>query len=426
MSYLIPLSIFLILFAVITWRDFEWGLFILMMLLPAYVVRFDIGPLPSTALEAMIVIVVAVWLIKRGAAINVKRLTRSTFFWPGILLLVAAGLSIIWAADTKDALGIYKAYFVEPFLLYLILIDTLKTKEQWKKIFIALGLSTLALAVMAVIQRATGWWSPTWEWTLPDSRRVTGPFTSPNSLGLFVGPITALYVGWIFIKEGDTHGNETQGNASLRHFKWAVIIAGALAIILAVSKGAMIALLAAVLLIIYKAWSKKWTAGFLVIGILAILLIPASRNAVIDIATFQTASGQSRLALYEGSWQLLKENPFQGVGLASFAQSFENVRAEGFTEKLIYPHNIFLNFWSETGLLGLMAVLWIIAIIVGIIKKRQEYGWPWFYIAALTVMLVHGLVDVPYFKNDLAILTWVILAGLAASIYLKPSKLKEL
>lgn len=396
-----------------------------MILLPAYVVRFDIGPLPSTALEAMIVIVVAVWLIKRGAAINVKRLTRSTFFWPGILLLIAAGLSIIWSADTKDALGIYKAYFVEPFLLYLILIDTLKTKEQWKKIFIALGLSTLALAVMAVIQRATGWWSPTWEWTLPESRRVTGPFTSPNSLGLFVGPITALYVGWMFIKERDPHGNETHSNASLRYFQWAVIIAGALAILLAVSKGAMAALLAGVLVVFYKAWSKKLALGLLVIGVLGIFLIPASRQTSISMATFQTESGQSRLALYQGSWELLKNNPLRGVGLASFAQAFEDVRPEGFTEKLIYPHNIFLNFWSETGLLGLLVILWIIVVIVGIIKKRPEYGWSWFYVTALIVMLAHGLVDVPYFKNDLAVLTWVLLAGFAFSNFRLAEKSKN-
>ena len=32
------------------------------------------------------------------------------------------------------------------------------------------------------------------------------------------------------------------------------------------------------------------------------------------------------------------------------------------------------------------------------------------YVAILAQMIIHGLVDVPYFKNDLALVFWVILA----------------
>jgi hypothetical protein len=31
-------------------------------------------------------------------------------------------------------------------------------------------------------------------------------------------------------------------------------------------------------------------------------------------------------------------------------------------------------------------------------------------IGAMVVMIVHGMVDVPYFKNDLAVMFWVLIA----------------
>ena len=97
----------------------------------------------------------------------------------------------------------------------------------------------------------------------------------------------------------------------------------------------------------------------------------------------------------------------RGTGLAGFAQAFESFRPAGYTEKLIYPHNIFLNFWTETGLPGLLAVLWIMVLAIKHGLKK-----PSLFALALLPILIHGLVDVPYLKNDLAMLTWIILAGL--------------
>ncbi len=78
-------------------------------------------------------------------------------------------------------------------------------------------------------------------------------------------------------------------------------------------------------------------------------------------------------------------------------------------ELLLYPHNIFLNFWVELGLAGL---IWLITILVGFfkrlwkIKSKQKIV----LMAGMVAILVYGLVDVPYFKNDLSIIFWTILA----------------
>ncbi|MCA9389730.1 MAG: hypothetical protein KC585_03955, partial [Candidatus Magasanikbacteria bacterium] len=66
-----------------------------------------------------------------------------------------------------------------------------------------------------------------------------------------------------------------------------------------------------------------------------------------------------------------------------------------------YPHNIILNFWVETGLAGLLAFFWIV---FAWLKKKEAMLLP------LVALLIHGLVDVPYFKNDLAIVFFLVLA----------------
>jgi O-antigen ligase len=87
----------------------------------------------------------------------------------------------------------------------------------------------------------------------------------------------------------------------------------------------------------------------------------------------------------------------------------------------MYPHNIFLNFWVELGLLGMMLFTWIIgrylycAIKLFGAKKEKNEASRFIVLglgAAMIAILVHGLVDVPYFKNDLAVFFWLLIAFL--------------
>jgi O-antigen ligase len=84
--------------------------------------------------------------------------------------------------------------------------------------------------------------------------------------------------------------------------------------------------------------------------------------------------------------------------------------------QVIYPHNLLLNFWVATGVLGVVAfaVLLIQAFrITWRGWRTADAGWRPFELGvllALVSMVVHGVVDVPYFKNDLSFEFWVLLA----------------
>ncbi|MFA5318263.1 MAG: hypothetical protein WC323_02205, partial [Patescibacteria group bacterium] len=59
---------FTILYAVLAWKRLDLGTALLIMLLPVYQIRFSIFGLPFTLLEAMILILFFVWLVKSWQA----------------------------------------------------------------------------------------------------------------------------------------------------------------------------------------------------------------------------------------------------------------------------------------------------------------------------------------------------------------------
>lgn len=70
------------------------------------------------------------------------------------------------------------------------------------------------------------------------------------------------------------------------------------------------------------------------------------------------------------------------------------------------PHNLYLATWLSAGLLGLVSFLWLlVALVVRQLKNKQ-----FFLLAALVAIAVHGLVDTTYWKNDLAIIFFLVAA----------------
>ena len=89
------------------------------------------------------------------------------------------------------------------------------------------------------------------------------------------------------------------------------------------------------------------------------------------------------------------------------------------TEIYMYPHNIFLNFWSELGIVGALLFCWIIAKFLWqsgklflLEKDNNNRFIALGLLTSMIVLVVHGLVDVPYFKNDLSALFWISIAML--------------
>ena len=117
-------------------------------------------------------------------------------------------------------------------------------------------------------------------------------------------------------------------------------------------------------------------------------------------------SGQVRTQMWGETWQMLQDHFIFGAGLAGYQQTFDPYHPERYIEVYLYPHNIFLNFWSELGLAGLLlfGYLFYNFFSQGWRLLKNEKIWALTLMAIMVTIIVHGLVDVPYFKNDLSVM----------------------
>jgi O-antigen ligase len=150
-----------------------------------------------------------------------------------------------------------------------------------------------------------------------------------------------------------------------------------------------------------------------------VLLIPIVRQRV--VLETQNVSGSTasfRIEIWTATLRMLRDRPLLGSGLSGFQTRigpYWNATHPA-NERFIDPHNIALNFWTETGLLGLVSFAWIF--VAGAVNSWRAWRWgpeAWRplqlgFLLALLAILVHGLVDVPYFKNDLSLEFWALLA----------------
>ena len=399
--------------------------------LPLYVVRCSslgwcVSIIPLTLLEALIALTFISWLawrvstVKKGTIDSRQLLQRlrGPFFWPLLAFLIVATVSMALSPDLRAAAGVWKAYFIEPALLYLVVLDLSLERRSVNWVFGPLLFSGVWLSALAVWQSKSGV-----DPFAPHSiniGRVTGVYDNPNALGLYLGPLVFLGLGFLL----DNLRNKkpvTWQKTALSVLIVVSLCLYILAIYLSKSRGAALGIsisslfFAAVL--IYRLvpdWLKK--AGqilfYSMIGslILIILISVASIDKFVSRAEPKsTDTAYTRLCIWQATKQMLVDRPVFGSGLSGFPKIYPKyATCEGYPSQ--YPHNIFLNFWTELGLLGLLTFLWIIykywRILIGQINNFIAVG----LLSVVIYIFVHGLVDVPYFKNDLSSQFWIILA----------------
>lgn len=419
----ILITIFFILFAVFAWRRLEWAIYAVIVALPAYLIRFELFYIPMTLLEGMILIVFATWLIQR---IKIKELRLknlgNNFIIPIGLFFIAATISVFVSSDVRAALGIWKAYIIEPILFFIVILSTIKTQKQTVQLFWAIAAAIIIPGLLAIYQKFTGAFIPNELWADAATRRVTSVYGYPNAIGLFFAPVLTGAIAMIVHKIAELFRKRLPEKEKeklvikLSLFSIIALIAG-LGILFAQSKGAVLGVLIGILF-----YALFWKGNRLIFGAVLIVLAlaaitqPSLRTLVGEAQVAGGGSLEVRTAQWQETWQMLKTRPLQGAGLAGYQTRIMPFHTNDHIEIFLYPHQIMLNFWSEMGLLGLIAFIWIVVLFfvythdVYQQTEPEQRHLPKAIAGGMVTILAHGLVDVPYFKNDLAVMFWLMIA----------------
>jgi len=395
----------------------------------------------------MFLIIFIIWIIKYRQSIinnliliikNNKILFIAIFFF-----LLATIISIFTSINIQSALGEGKAFYLEPVIMFVILITTIKEKKQINNILLALIISGLVTAILAIYQHFTGWLVPEAFWSNRQTYRVTAWYGFPNGVGLFLAPLIpfAIYLmkeTWPVIKKYKTQKinklSITNSQSQTTKFKnWLLflssifyLILAPLAIIFSKGTGPLLGIIGGISLLFLINKKTRWLIILVgLISLISLLFLPQLSNIKQEI-TFQDRSGQIRLAIYKETWNFLKDNPLVGAGLASYSKKIAPYHTTVNNENIEifhHPHNTFLTMWVNLGILGLLSFIIIkfysLCFIPYSIYKQKKQLLPLtlFTISSLFIILIMGLVDSPYIKNDLAMFFWLLIALILSSKY---------
>jgi tetratricopeptide (TPR) repeat protein len=182
------------------------------------------------------------------------------------------------------------------------------------------------------------------------------------------------------------------------------------------SKGALIALAIAlgIFAILYLPQRAQHLAGLsvgLLVGLLVGLFVfiqfaPVNMLDRVPEALFDSTG--SRLMLYHNGLNLYKDYPFTGIGPGdTFTMVYSRYQLLIDVPYLKYAHNLFLAVALGQGLLGLIALIWLLAAFYRFIFKVEQFDGethipPLFRAAWLgvTITFIHGVTDAVQFSED--------------------------
>lgn len=380
---------------------------------PAYVVRWHVAFYPTTLLESAILLTLVAFAIESWRLRLAPRIRWSVAIPAGVFI-IAGAISVVVAPDRRAALGIYRAYLLEPVAFFVVVASVVDSSRRAALLLAGLGIggTVVALANWFVILNAIR------HHTLNVS--LTPPvviYTNANAIALFLVPLIAV-AGALLL-----HGTDR----TERQLSAVFLVIAAVAVLLSFSRGGYLAL-AVVGVGLALSHRRRWLllAAAIVVALSLVLIPPINHRIAVELDfTNPNNTLVGRFGLWAATWQMLKQHFLFGAGLSGFALTIAPYWNPYHADRFIYPHNIVLTFWSETGLLGLAAMGWILVATMRLAWvgwRRGPRAWRPFELGvliALVGVLTHGLVDVPYFKNDLSLEFWTLIGLASAGTFTK-------
>jgi len=392
---------------------------------------------PTSILGLLSVVAFSLMILKI-LFVKGEKPASSAFNVPIFLYIAIAGISVAFSSLLFPSIKGYLKMIIY-FCSYFTFLNILKDKP--KRIFYVLGLLAVTVsleAFYAIYQNFTGIEElASWQDTSnanPEQlvNRVYGTL-KPFNPNLLAGYLVAGF-------------SSILGTACLcltkKKFRLAVLstvstLAVLIAIVFTGSRGAYIAVSAMLALFLlfswyviwhdlkHIKWLKKLWVVVVVTGIVGILLFiltsPAIQHRIISIFAFRDDSSNSyRFNVYASGFKMFLDNWLIGIGPGNttFRLMYGLYMITGFDALGTYC--VPLEMAVESGIFGLLSFLWLLVMcyarsiknIINNISMEIKII-TIACIVAITGMMVHGFVDTVWYRPQVQLIFWMIIAILA-------------
>ena len=216
-----------------------------------------------------------------------------------------------------------------------------------------------------------------------DDGRVSGPMGESNQYGAFLVMFLPLSAYIVFV---------TRGFQRL-FFGFGFLMSFGV-LLLAASRGAMVGLTLALLIITALEWkhiSKKYffpaTVGLFVVGALIIVIVASQSEGLLTERFLDSSGGygssarsisSGRTEIWSAAIAKMNNSPLSflfGYGWFSWGAADDMARLyENATKYNMAPHNSYLAYFFELGLIGLSLFLSVVLIIINYVRKALNYA----------------------------------------------------
>ncbi len=370
------------------------------------------------------------WIVKRSLAIDIYCKENETFldrclrilngfmprpsplnvpiFW----FLIIAFLSVFGSVLFADSFSSFFRKTMEWFIVYFLIIEVFLEKKHFKTLLIVFLVTLLATCLDGLYQYYISYKDVFVGHSIVPGDRLTAAFKTPNGLGGFLTIGFPVSLALIF-----------QARSSvLRKILFVLAVFLVLWVFfLTKCRGALIgSFLGLSIFFIFANIRKRSLIVFLFMAFSMVFVCLFFFDRVKLFSPERVDSLSWRWQAWQSVLLMIQERPFFGHGINTFMRLFEFYRPQTSYDPT-YAHNCFLQLTAETGVLGLVSFVFVIARFFSVsastisLAVRHKIGYFYFGIlAGLTAFLVHSFVDTNLYSLQLSILFWYTVGVLMA------------
>ena len=300
--------------------------------------------------------VLAIGVIGRSVVLKQEVLRLDRVSWPMIALMAVVLISLVGRPVDEDTWGVLAAKYFFPFTLFH-LAQLVFTEEQRIRRLEVFALVVLAYLSFTAIAFLLGLHDLVFPKFILDpnvgyhAERARGPFLQAVANGVSLNILALLVL----------HGYR---RGSLRSTNTLVLLAAVpVAILATMTRAVWLSFAGSVLGLLFVA--KKVKARLVLVAVLTVaagglgvVMATTDLGGVLGDRLQESAPVEFRKAVNAGSWQMFLERPFIGWGFHQMPAELPKYVSE-FHDKVLYPHNTYLEILVENGLLGLSLYAWL-------------------------------------------------------------------
>jgi len=275
--------------------------------------------------------------------------------WPMMGLILLAGGSLIVQPFDCEACSLLAAKFVVPFALFHIsgIVFTREKGFRQFEIFVLVTLAYLSFTAIAFLVGAQSLIFP--RFILDPSLghhadRARGPLLQAVANGVSLNVLGLLAV----------HAYRRGRAGEIK--AWLLMASLPVAVLATMTRAVWLAFAGSVLALAFVVKSRALRRNCLLFSLVAgaglAMLFVTDYGSTLRERMQERGPVEYRTAVYAGGWEMFLQKPLIGWGFHRMPEELPR-HVDGYREKVLYPHNTYLEILVEHGIVGLAFYFWL-------------------------------------------------------------------